>query len=63
MGNQNDYDFAKSFISKYLFKTSAIINFSPVGGMMECKDIANKIIEDKLNVRLNVQMHKVIGFE
>jgi 7-carboxy-7-deazaguanine synthase len=63
IGNQADYDFAKTFISKYLFETPAIVNFSPVFGMMECKHIAHKILEDKLNVRLNVQVHKVIEIE
>ena len=63
ISNQNDYDFAKAFISKHLFETPAIINFSPVFGIMECKSLVDKIIEDDLNVRLNLQIHKLIGFE
>ena len=58
ISDQTDYDFAKAFIFKYLIKTPAIINFSPVWEMT-----TRKIIEDKLNVRLNIQIHKLMGFE
>ena len=63
IADKNDYDFAKEFIQEYLLNTPAIINFSPVYEMMAKEDLANLIIEDSLNVRLNVQLHKIIGFK
>jgi len=63
IADENDYDFAKTFIWKHLFPTPAIINFSPVFGVMKEEQLTNLIIKDALTVRLNVQLHKLIGHE
>ena len=60
IGTSIDYDYSVNFINKHLSNTKAIINFSPVAGMMPFSDLANMIIRDKLNVRLNLQLHKII---
>ena len=57
-----DYDFAKSFIKTKLKGVDSIINFSPAAGMMEPWVLASLIIKDRLNVRLNIQLHKTAKF-
>jgi len=61
--DENDYNFAKEFIREHLLKTPVIINFSPVWNTIKHHSIVNKILKDNLNVRLNIQLHKLIGFE
>lgn len=62
IGMMEDYEFAKTFIKNKLKGVESVINFSPASGMMEPWVLANLIIKDKLNVRLNVQLHKVAKF-
>lgn len=64
IGNRADYIFATNIILKYKISASTI--FSPV--ILQDKHIANKIgnwlIEDGLHqVRLGVQLHKLINFK
>lgn len=56
-----DYDYAKDIIHKYnlLSKTDKIL-FSPVFGNIENIELAEWILHDKLNVRMQLQMHKYI---
>jgi 7-carboxy-7-deazaguanine synthase len=61
IADDNDYVFAKAFIFKHLIVTDAAINFSPAFGLMDYLKLANKILKDGLDVRLNVPLHKVIG--
>ena len=61
IGNRKDYDFAKDVIRKYygyVFQSQYV--FSPVWGKIEPKTLAEWILEDKLDVRYSLQMHKVI---
>jgi len=55
--NKKDYVYAKSIIKKHNPKT--IIFFQPVWGFNP-KKLATWIIEDSLNVRLGLQLHKII---
>ena len=55
-----DYDFSKDFISKYLTKKGITINFSPVYGSMPGMELADRILADRLPVRLNLQLHKIL---
>lgn len=57
-----DYEYAKSFINDNLRGVESVINFSPASGMMEPWVLANLIIRDRLNVRLNLQLHKIARF-
>ena len=57
-----DYDFAVDIISlipKDKIK-SIHVNFSPCFGKLEPGELAGWILNDKLNVRLNLQLHKYI---
>lgn len=61
IGNRKDYMYAKNIISLYCpdFSGDHIL-FSPVSGIMSPADLADWILEDNLNVRFHVQLHKMI---
>ncbi|MCD4742133.1 MAG: radical SAM protein [Desulfobacteraceae bacterium] len=61
IGTKNDYEFAKAFIAEENINMSfGKIHFSPVFGIITPDTIAGWIINDKLNVRLSLQIHKII---
>ncbi len=60
IGNREDYDWSKEIISKYNLKDKSEILFSVVFGELEPVTLVNWIIEDKLDVRYQLQMHKYI---
>ena len=56
-----DYDYAKQVIARYsLAGRCAAVLFSPVHGALAPKDLAAWILEDRLTVRLQLQIHKYI---
>jgi len=55
----NDYEWAKAFIKKHDLNDYKIL-FSPLTETLSAKKLAGWIIQDKLNVRLNLQLHKII---
>lgn len=62
IGDRADYEFARDFIQTTGLEATARypIHFSPVFGRQAPKTLARWILEDRLNVRLQVQLHKVI---
>ena len=54
-----DYNWAKDFVMKYNLKDYEIL-FSPVSEKLEPQDLAKWIIDDKLPVRMQLQLHKII---
>ncbi len=60
IGNREDYDWSKEIISKYNVKDKCEILFSVVFDELEPATLVNWIIEDKLDVRYQLQMHKYI---
>ena len=61
IGCQEDYQFAKYMV---LSRCKAIardhILFSPVSGKIQANTLAKWILEDHLNVRLHLQLHRII---
>ncbi|MEN3038741.1 MAG: radical SAM protein [Candidatus Kryptonium sp.] len=59
--DRNDYEWAKDIIKKFNLagKVGAIL-FSPVFGEIEPVEIVTWILEDKLPVRFQIQLHKYI---
>ena len=56
-----DYEFARDVVASYgLIKRVAAVHFSPVHGVMDAKQLAEWILEDRLEVRLQLQVHKYI---
>ena len=60
IGNQDDYKFSKTIIKKY--KPSCDVFLQPVWGT-DPKSLANWIIGDNLNVKLGLQLHKILWGE
>jgi len=60
LGSREDYDWAKKIIIKYNLEKKVTILFSSVFGKIEHVKLVNWILEDKLNVRYQLQMHKYI---
>lgn len=60
IGDRNDYDWSKEIINKYDLTNKCGILFSVVFGKLEPVNLVNWIIEDKLKVRYQLQMHKII---
>ena len=56
-----DYEFARDVVSKHCLtgRTAAVL-FSPVHGVLDPRELAAWILEDKLEVRLQLQVHKFI---
>lgn len=56
-----DYEFARGLVGRHgLVGRVAAVLFSPVHGVLEPKDLAAWILEDRLEVRLQLQAHKYI---
>jgi 7-carboxy-7-deazaguanine synthase len=55
--NRKDYEYSKSIIEKY--KPRCIIYFQPVWGGNQ-KELSSWILNDRLQVRLGIQLHKII---
>ncbi len=55
--NRKDYDYSKSIIKKY--KPRCKIFMQPLWGI-DPKDLATWILKDDLNVRLGLQLHKIL---
>lgn len=62
IGNREDYDFAKGMLG--LIPPAACtrrqVHFSPVFGKIELEKLAKWILHDRLEVRLQLQLHKII---
>ena len=61
IGSREDYEYAKNItklISHELPEKNIL--FSPVFGKIACAELAKWILEDNLNFRLHLQLHKII---
>ncbi len=62
IANKEDFYFAKEVLNKWNiipFRPNPV-HFSPVFGILEPRLLAEWILQDKLEVRLNLQIHKII---
>ena len=56
-----DYEFARQLVARHaLVGCVAAVHFSPVHGVLDAKELAAWILEDGLDVRLQLQVHKFI---
>ena len=59
--DRGDYEFAREVVAKHsLVPRVAAVLFSPVHGILDSKQLAAWILEDRLEVRLQLQVHKYI---
>lgn len=60
IGSREDYEWTKGIIDKYDLLNKCEILLSVVFGALEPVRLVNWVLEDKLNVRFQLQMHKFI---
>lgn len=61
IGSSEDYEWSKEQVRKFSLPTRCgSVLFSPVFGKIEPREIVDWILEDKLDVRFQLQMHKFI---
>jgi 7-carboxy-7-deazaguanine synthase len=56
-----DYEYARDVAGRYdLARRAAAVLFSPVHGVLDPKDLSAWVLEDRLPVRVQLQLHKYI---
>ncbi|HID38424.1 MAG TPA: radical SAM protein [Calditrichaeota bacterium] len=60
IGNREDYDWARDVLEKYQLVKRCPVLLAPVFGKIENQILAEWILEDKLPVRFQLQLHKYI---
>ncbi|WP_374089111.1 7-carboxy-7-deazaguanine synthase QueE [Methylomicrobium lacus] len=60
IGNEEDYAWSKAALNEYHLPERCQILFSPVMGQQDPTDLADKILADRLPVRFQVQLHKLL---
>jgi 7-carboxy-7-deazaguanine synthase len=61
IGSREDYEWSRGITREYdLPRKTAAVLFSPVFGTVEYRQIVEWILEDRLDVRFQLQMHKFI---
>jgi 7-carboxy-7-deazaguanine synthase len=58
--SRNDYEWSKEIISRYGLEEKCRVLLSPAFGLLHPRDLASWILDDRLCVRLNIQIHKYI---
>jgi 7-carboxy-7-deazaguanine synthase len=58
--NQSDYEWSKQKLNELKLTDYCEVLFSPAHETLNPTDLANWILEDKLNVRMQVQLHKYL---
>lgn len=60
IGDRVDYDWAKGIIERYKLTNTCPVLMNPVFDALTPRALANWILEDRLEVRLGLQLHKII---
>lgn len=60
IGNDEDYNWSKTALTEYALPGRCEILFSPVMGQQNPTQLAEKILQDRLPVRFQIQLHKLL---
>ena len=60
LADRDDYCWARDVIGKHRLDTRSMVLLSPVHGELNAQELVQWVLEDKLNVRIQVQLHKFI---
>lgn len=63
IGSRDDYEWAKAILQKYDLAARCEVLFSPSFGQLEARQLAEWILQDRLPVRFQLQLHKVLWGE
>ena len=60
LADEADYDWAKSVLAARRLDETCPVLLSPVAGKLDAKQLAEWVLRDKLPVRVQLQLHKII---
>jgi len=60
LADRADYDYARGVLAEHQLAETCPVIFSPVHGRLDPATLAGWILEDALDVRLGLQLHKVL---
>ena len=60
IGDNEDYNWSKATITEYGLLERCEVLFSPVMGFQNPTELAEKILQDRLPVRFQIQLHKLL---
>jgi 7-carboxy-7-deazaguanine synthase len=60
IGSRADYDWSRQFIAQHSLQGRCDILFSPSFGQVKPADLAQWILDDRLDVRFQLQLHKIL---
>jgi len=60
LSDEADYQWAKKIMQQYQLTAKCQVLFSPVHGVMNATQLAEWILRDRLPVRMQVQLHKLL---
>jgi 7-carboxy-7-deazaguanine synthase len=60
IGSDKDYRWSKAILTEYDLLNRCEILFSPVSGLQNPTELAEKILSDRLPVRFQIQLHKLL---
>jgi len=63
ISDRADYNWSHDMIKEYELEDKTIVNLSPVHNVLQPAELIKWIIDDSLDVRLNLQLHKYIWGE
>ena len=58
--DRKDYEWSRDLIKRYKIIETANVLLSPVFGKLDLKDLVKWLLKDRLSVRLQTQLHKII---
>jgi 7-carboxy-7-deazaguanine synthase len=58
--DRNDYEWSKNLVQEHGLLKRCTVLFSPAAGSIEPRELAGWVLQDGLEVRLNMQLHKII---
>lgn len=60
IGDRDDYAWSKGILSEHALASQCGVLFSPVYGVLEARTLADWIVGDRLPVRFQIQLHKLL---
>jgi 7-carboxy-7-deazaguanine synthase len=60
IGNNDDYEWSKKIVDEYVLPKRCQVLFSPVMDVQSPTELADKILQDRLPVRFQIQLHKIL---
>jgi len=58
--SRHDYDWAREVVERYRLSGRCEVIFSPAFGALEPRQLAEWMLADRLEVRFQVQLHKIL---